>query len=337
MELLSILSMIVAVAAWLLLLAVRSLVLARPELGEFELRRRAALDDDSAKHQLEKSLALPRLRTVKRLVELALVVLATSLSLVSLGWWGGLLLSLLMVAVIELTAGHGWLSGLVDRYYRSYEPSLLAGVRRAAWVDGFVLTDRSTGPRINSKPELQHLLEVSPGVLTADEARSIVSLLNFSDKTVADIMTPRSVVKTVGADDGVGPLVLDGLHKTGHSRFPVIEGDIDHVVGMLYLHDLINLRSNHESVRQAMRTPVHYIRQDQDLEHALHGFLRTHHHLFIVVNEYRETVGIISLEDVIEAMLGRTIVDEFDEFHDLRQVAARNPNKNNQPKRFKDI
>ena len=80
-----------------------------------------------------------------------------------------------------------------------------------------------------------------------------------------------------------------------------------------------------------MEKRVFYIREDQTLQHALNAFIRTHHHLFVVVNEYRETVGVLSLEDVMEALLGHEIVDEFDAHDDLRKVAERNPRKNNQP------
>ena len=86
-----------------------------------------------------------------------------------------------------------------------------------------------------------------------------------------------------------------------------------------------------------MDKKVYFIRQDQDLEHALHGFLRSHHHLFVVINEYRETVGLLSLEDVIEALIGMKIVDEFDQFDDLRAVAGRNPRKNNHTAQARDI
>lgn len=79
---------------------------------------------------------------------------------------------------------------------------------------------------------------------------------------------------------------------------------------------------------------VFYIHGQKSLTRALHGFLKTRHHLFVVVNEYRETVGLLSLEDVIEALIGATIVDEFDAFDDLRAVAERNPNRNNQPERI---
>jgi CBS domain containing-hemolysin-like protein len=86
-----------------------------------------------------------------------------------------------------------------------------------------------------------------------------------------------------------------------------------------------------------MKPRVLYIREDQTLQHALAAFLRTHHHLFIVVNEFRETVGLVTLEDVIEALLGRKIIDEFDAHDDLRAVALRNPRDNNEPEKGQDV
>jgi magnesium and cobalt transporter len=152
-------------------------------------------------------------------------------------------------------------------------------------------------------------------------------------------MTPRGVIDTIGKKELLGPLVLDDLHKTGHSRFPVTDGDIDHIVGVLHIQDLLVLdaRQRSATAEKAMEPRVFYIREDQTLDHALTAFLRTRHHLFVVVNEFRETVGIVSLEDVIETLLGRKIVDEFDAHEDLRAVAARNPRGNNEPQKHEDI
>jgi len=131
---------------------------------------------------------------------------------------------------------------------------------------------------------------------------------------------------------------LDDLHKTGHSRLPVIKGDIDHVIGILHLNNLLSLDIKRSTTAEkAMEKKVFYIRQDQTLQHALAAFLRTKHHLFVVVNEFRETVGLLALEDVLEALLGRKIVDEFDEHDNLRQVALRNPRGNNHPDQREDV
>ncbi len=86
-----------------------------------------------------------------------------------------------------------------------------------------------------------------------------------------------------------------------------------------------------------MKSPVYYIKDTQTLQHALAAFLKTHHLLFVVVNEYRETVGVITLEDVLEVLLGQKIMDEFDAHEDLRKVAARNPKSNNLPDKHHNV
>jgi CBS domain containing-hemolysin-like protein len=146
------------------------------------------------------------------------------------------------------------------------------------------------------------------------------------------------VIDTIHHNEFLGPLTLDELHKKGHSRLPVIKHDIDHVIGILHLQSLLALDIKRSvTAEKAMDSKVHYIHQDQTLQHALAAFLRTKHHMFIVVNEFRETVGLITLEDTMEALLGRKITDEYDTHEDLRAVALRNPRDNNEPKDREDV
>ena len=191
--------------------------------------------------------------------------------------------------------------------------------------------------RLNSQDELLELVRRSPGILNKDEFGRLVASLAFDNKTVQDIMTPKSMIRGIKEEEVLGPLVMDELYKTGYSRFPVYKKDIDHVVGMVYLHDLLDLKSGDVPAGKSMHKKVYFIRSDRDLSHALHGFLSTRHHLFVVVNKYRETVGLLSLEDVMEALIGSKIVDEFDNFDDPRAVAEHNPSRNNQPEGKKDI
>jgi CBS domain containing-hemolysin-like protein len=128
----------------------------------------------------------------------------------------------------------------------------------------------------------------------------------------------------------LGPLTLDDLHKTGNSKLPVIASDIDHIVGILHLEGLLALDIKRSTTAEkAMEPKVYYIHKDQTLQHALTEFLSTRHYLLIVIDESRQTVGLITLEDVIEALLGRKIVDEFDAHDNLREVASRKPRINN--------
>jgi CBS domain containing-hemolysin-like protein len=144
--------------------------------------------------------------------------------------------------------------------------------------------------------------------------------LTFGDKVVHDITIPRRVVRLVSSDEAVGPILIDELHKSGHSRFPVYEGKRDHIVGTLYIRDLINLKQGGK-VSQAMRPNVFYVHEEFSLYQALQAFLQTKHHLFIVINNFEEFVGILTIEDVIEQIIGKPIVDEFDRYDDVRAVA----------------
>jgi CBS domain containing-hemolysin-like protein len=157
--------------------------------------------------------------------------------------------------------------------------------------------------------------------MTAYELGIVKSALTFSDKLIRDVMTPKRVVKMVKDTDSVGPVLMTELHKSGFSRFPVIGDKPDHIVGTLYTHDLVNAKAG-GSVKDHMKKAVYYVNEEKPLQHALQAFLKTKHHLFIVVNSFEEIVGIITIEDVLEEVLGKQIIDEFDKYDDMRAVAA---------------
>jgi len=157
--------------------------------------------------------------------------------------------------------------------------------------------------------------------IAADEARMIKKVLSFGDKKIRDVMTPRRVTKTVAQSDDIGPLLLDDLHNSGHSRFPVVaERKHNNFVGTLYIRDLVE-RKNIKKVKDVMSTDVLYIHEEKSLDFALRTFLKTRHHLFVVVNSFEEFVGVLSLEDVMEEVIGKEIVDEFDQHEDMRATA----------------
>lgn len=150
--------------------------------------------------------------------------------------------------------------------------------------------------------------------------------LQFTDKQVADIVVPKRVVKRVAASDAIGPKLMDELYKSGYSRFPVYEDNPDHIIATLYLKDLVR-RASGGHVRDAMRADVYYVHEDFALPRVLHAFLKTKHHLFVVVNKFEEFVGIVTIEDVLEQIIGEPIVDEFDAYDDMRAVAAADAKK----------
>lgn len=149
-----------------------------------------------------------------------------------------------------------------------------------------------------------------------------MNALQFGDKKVAEVMTPRRVVHFVQAEEPIGPVLMSELHDSGFSRFPVRKETDNNIVGTLFLRDMVE-RKNSGIVSNVMNPKVYYVNDQESLEHVLEAFIRTKHHLFIVVNEFEDVVGIITIEDIIEQILGRKIVDEFDQYADMRAVAKK--------------
>ncbi|HEX6462177.1 MAG TPA: CBS domain-containing protein [Candidatus Saccharimonadales bacterium] len=334
-----ILFILIDILLWLLLVALRSIRLRHTELSEYELNRRLKAKDVAIEAIMAREHALPDIKALKYLLETILLVV---LIVIVAAQFGALAAIIAMVSVLLGLAGMSrwkFLAERVEYLFLKYEPHIIHFVNR--WHGSLQWFYGDAKPRVGqfvySKEELIDQLKTTHGVITAHELALIASGLQFGSKLVGDVMTPRSVIDLTYQTDTLGPVVLNRLHASGHSRFPVVEGDIDHVVGMLYMRDLIPLKKDYRTVKDAMRPDVFYIREDQDLEHALAAFIRTHHHLFVVVNEYRETVGLLALEDVLESLLGRKIIDEFDKHDDLRAVAAHNPRHNNLPPKRKDV
>lgn len=158
--------------------------------------------------------------------------------------------------------------------------------------------------------------------ITKEELELAAHALVFGDKLVRDHLTPRRVVKMVSAADSIGPVLMGELHNSGHSRFPVFQDNQDSIVGTLYMRDLVDAKAGGR-ISDVMKKAVYYVHEERPLHDALQAFLKTKHHMFIVVNSFEEYVGIISIEDVLEQIIGKPIIDEFDQYDDMRAVARR--------------
>lgn len=180
--------------------------------------------------------------------------------------------------------------------------------------------------QLYQKEDLIELLEQqekqTDNRITKQEIDMAVHSLSFGDRLVRDVFIPFSQVKTVKLSDSLGPVLMGELHNSGHSRFPVYDGKSDNIVGILYLHDL--LKEQHGgSVKSIYHKQVVYAHEEQNLYQTLQAFLKTKRHLFVVVNRFEEVIGIITIEDVLEQIIGQPIMDEFDQYQDLRAVAMR--------------
>lgn len=324
---------ILDVIIWCWLFLVAGLRFEKATESVYELKRRKTQGDSQAAQILAYEALIPRLETLRQLKLFTLLVVGSALSVATYGWIVGGAVAIVLVWLLGTITRANVVAHVSKWLFGHIEPWIMTRITHWKWLDSFASYAQPVGEyRVTSKDELRELVTRSQGVLSRDELLRFQANLSLDERTVHDAMTPVLVVDTADVSDSLGPLVLDSLHKTGHSRFPVIDGDVHHIVGVLYLHNLVDLRNTKKTVKEAMDKEVYYIHENQSLEHALHGFLSSHRHLFVVVNDYRETVGVITLEDVVEEVLGKKIVDEFDTFDDLIAVAANNPHGNNQPK-----
>lgn len=311
-------------------------------ISPFELERRSKRASREAKAALRREKYLPDIIALQRVLVSLLLVVVVLLSVVTFGWLIGVIVAVIVALEYAVIARWSVLHTQSNKWYEALEPHLLGFAEKFQGVFVFMRSlpthNVESYRRFDSREELQRLVDLSGNVLTDDERKLIVHTLGFRDQRVDSVMTPKSVMKTISKDEFLGPLVLSELHDSGHSRLPVVGEDLDHIVGILYTRDLLSLDVRHSTTAEnAMEPKVFYIRQDESLEHALAAFLRTHHHLFIVINSSRETVGLVTLEDVMEALLGRRIMDEDDNHADLRAIAAQNPRSNNIPEKYTDV
>lgn len=183
---------------------------------------------------------------------------------------------------------------------------------------------------ISSKEELVSLLkEQAAGKYLSDQQRkTTIGALTYADKKTVEVMVPIGVVKTIKADEELSPIVINELHDSGYSRFPVVSTG-NNVVGILFMRDAAHSKTNRRA-SEVMHTSVHYINEDQVLQDALKAFLKTKNHLLVVVNSYEDVVGILTIEDVMEQIIGEKIIDEFDLYDDIKAMAQQLANKKHQ-------
>jgi len=314
---------------WIALILLRSLRFRASGLSQFELNRRLASHDDSVRSIIDRERVLPLLGALQLLASGLVAVLLVALATLAYGVLLGAILSLPLLYLAEFVGTRQRAQKTTTRLLGRFEPQFLrlAETLRGLLTPLVSLRGMTSSQAFYSKEELSELIANDSSILSADEKKLLQQGLKFESVKIGDVMTPRSVIDTVEVNETLGPVVLDRLHKTGHSRFPVIDRDLDHVVGMLFLHDLVPLDPKLKRARDGMSHKVYYVHQDRNLEHALHAFLRTKHHLFIVVNDFSEVVGLVTIEDCLEQILGRKIVDEFDAYDDLRAVAVRAASK----------
>ncbi len=168
-----------------------------------------------------------------------------------------------------------------------------------------------------STEELKVLVETGSqqGQIEEEEKEMIHGVIELGEKQVHEVMVPRIGIRAVNVDDSLDE-VLEMIVAAGHSRLPVFEENLDNIVGILYAKDLLpylkgNGRGNGQiNIRQIARPPV-YVPESKPVDDLLHEMQVAKRHIAIVVDEYGGTAGLVTMEDVVEEIVGE-IQDEYD-------------------------
>ncbi len=178
-----------------------------------------------------------------------------------------------------------------------------------------------------SAQEIQALARQShkSGEISLQERRVITNILDLKDKTVRQIMTPITVTFMLDTNLTVTKAIQATEMLNMHSRIPVYEKNRDEVVGIILRKDLFSWATQgagEKTLREFMQ-PAHFVPETGRLTAVMLEFFEHHKHLFMVVDEYGSVTGVISLEDIIEEIVGREIIDESDRATDMRELAKR--------------
>jgi putative hemolysin len=144
-----------------------------------------------------------------------------------------------------------------------------------------------------------------------DKYKMLNKVFEFSDAVVKGVMTPKKDMSAINADDRLEDIVAQVV-ESGYSRFPVFKGSADNIIGMINMKDLLNLAHNSELiVFQDIVYPATFVSESKKITDLLKEFQKGHTHLAVVVDAGKKVVGVVTLEDLIEEIVGE-IEDEFD-------------------------
>ncbi|MFA6984547.1 MAG: hemolysin family protein, partial [Sedimentibacter sp.] len=165
-----------------------------------------------------------------------------------------------------------------------------------------------------TQEELKTMVNVSykEGVLEGEEKDMIYNVFDFSDSEVNDVMVPRTEIVAIEVDLPYEE-IIDIINKEQYSRIPVYENTIDNIIGVLYVKDLLFLDSNKEAhfdLRKYMRQP-YFTPEFKSIKELFKEMRTNRTHMVVIIDEYGGTEGIVTIEDVVEEIVG-DIEDEYD-------------------------
>jgi CBS domain containing-hemolysin-like protein len=174
----------------------------------------------------------------------------------------------------------------------------------------FRIEPASESDLAHSEEELRMILEASQEGGHIDEVEQALMrrALTFGDRTVSDIMVPRTETAFLSTSSTVSEAIAE-IEETNHTRYPVFEEDVDNIVGYVHVKDLY--RAPRTGTLRRLLRPIGFIAETANIEVALQRFQSTRNPLAAVVDEHGGTAGIVTIQDVVEELIGE-VQDEFD-------------------------
>jgi len=172
-------------------------------------------------------------------------------------------------------------------------------------------------------------LSRSSGEIGPEQEAVISNIIALRRKVVRHVMTPRTVVFSMSKDTSIAEAVQQQESWRSHSRVPVCGNDSSDVLGIVRSYEVMEAAASGGLQRslEELMMPVHFVPEIAPLDKVLLEFFERRQHLFVVVDEYGGVTGIISLEDIIEEIIGREIIDESDRTGDMRVLAREQQRK----------
>ena len=187
------------------------------------------------------------------------------------------------------------------------------------------LIEKDGGREFVSAMEVQAVANLSheAGEINSQEEKIIINILELKNRTVRRAMTPRTVTFTLSANMTVGEAGDMQDKWSLHSRVPVYDKDPDDIVGVVLRKNVLLKAAEGETgvLLKELMEPAHFVPEAAPLPNILLEFFEQRQHLFIVVDEYGAFTGVISMEDIIEEIMGEEIMDESDKTRDMRALA----------------
>lgn len=150
------------------------------------------------------------------------------------------------------------------------------------------------------------------GAIDAQEAKMISNIMEFDDKVASEVMTHRKNIVAFDVDTPLRDVAVE-MARDRYSRYPVFENDVDNIVGILHIKDVLKFLLAYpdgKDVRAVMRAP-YFVPETQNISRLFREMKNKSLHLAIVIDEYGQTAGVISMEDMLEEIVGN-ILDEYD-------------------------